>query len=76
MPLTLDEAPKANGTKVRWWSKVQSLQTVAFVVGWVVGIPAGALGTIAWQLSSTQITYASMQRAYVQVEARTHASMR
>ena len=40
--------------KPRWWRIGETLQTVAFGIGWIVGVPAGALAAIAWGLWSNQ----------------------
>jgi hypothetical protein len=56
-------------TKPRWWGSWKTLQTVAFTIGWVAGVPAGALGAIAWGLWSNQATYASMEEKYVRIIA-------
>jgi hypothetical protein len=76
MPLSQDDKPPRENNNGRWsrmWQGLQNLQTVAFFIGWVVGIPAGALGAIGWGLWTTQTTYASMQRSYVQVEGKQDA---
>lgn len=62
MSMTETELPFA---KVRWWSAWKNLQTVAFTIGWVAGVPAGALGALAWGVWSNQATYASMESKYV-----------
>jgi glucose-6-phosphate-specific signal transduction histidine kinase len=70
MPLTETEMPPP---KPRWWSSWKSLQTVAFTIGWAAGVPAGALGALAWGIWSNQATYASMEAKYVLVIASNEA---
>lgn len=56
---------ETEAAKPRWWQGWQNLQTLAFTIGWAVGVPAGALAALAWGLWSNQATYASMEAKYV-----------
>jgi len=69
MALTETEMP----VKTHWWSGWKTLQTVAFTVGWAAGVPAGALGAIAWGLWSNQATYSAMEAKYVEAIASNSA---
>ncbi len=55
----------------RWWHKLDwgTLQTLGFLIGWIVGVPAGALAAIAWGLWSNQASYAAQEMKYDKVMA-------
>jgi hypothetical protein len=66
--------------KVRWWNRLPNLwnrlptlQTAAFVIGWIVGVPAGALVANAWGVWSEVASNKARLAEYTQLIAEVKA---
>ncbi len=65
--------PKPRGSRWWEWDTWKSLSTFSVTVGWILGVPAGALLAIAWGVWASQASEQARQHAYTDVIAQYQA---